>query len=99
LGYSVGRWERNTLVVDTVGLNDRSWLDASGSPHSEALHVVERFKRRDFGHMDVEATIDDPKMYTKAFSIQFTENLIPDSDVTEYVCNEDEKDLSHLKGK
>ncbi len=98
LGYSVGKWEGNTLVVDTVGLNDKSWLDASGSPHSEALHVVERFHRRDFGHMDVEVTIDDPKMYTKPFSIQFTEDLIPDSDVTEYFCNEDEKDVSHLKG-
>lgn len=98
LGYSVGKWEGNKLVVDTVGLNDQSWLDASGNPHSEALHVVERFHRRDFGHMDVQVTIDDPKMYTKPFSIQFTEDLIPDSDVTEYFCNEDEKDLSHLKG-
>ncbi len=98
LGYSVGKWEGNTLVVDTVGLNDRSWLDAIGSPHSEALHVVERFHRRDFGHMDVQVTIDDPKMYTKPFSIQFTEDLVPDSDVTEYFCTEDEKDLSHLKG-
>ncbi len=98
LGYSVGKWEGNTLVVDTVGLNDNSWLDAIGSPHSEALHVVERFHRRDFGHLDVEVTINDPKMYTKPFSIQFTERLIPDSDVTEYFCTEDEKDLSHLKG-
>ncbi len=98
LGYSVGKWEGNRLVVDTIGLNDKSWLDGSGSPHSEALHVVERFHRRDFGHMDVQVTIDDPKMYTKPFSIQFTEDLMPDGDVTEYFCNEDEKDLSHLKG-
>lgn len=96
LGYSVGKWESNTLVVDTVGFNDRGWLDSMGHPHSEALHVVERFHRRDFGHMDVEVTIDDPKVYTKSFSITFTELLQPDSDVTEYFCNENEKDRSHI---
>jgi hypothetical protein len=98
LGYSVGRWEADTLVVDTVGFNDRGWLDGSGHPHSEALHVVERFRRRDFGHMDVQVTIDDPKVYTKPFSIQFTELLLPDSDVTEYSCSENEKDGTHLRG-
>jgi hypothetical protein len=98
LGYSVGRWEADTLVVDTVGFNDKGWLDGVGHPHSEALHVVERFQRRDFGHMDVQVTIDDPKMYSKPFSIKFTELLLPDSDVLEYFCNENERDGSHLKG-
>src|SRR5580698_345512 len=98
LGYSVGRWERDTFIVDTVGFNDRSWLDGMGHPHSEALHVVERFHRRDFGHMDVEVTIDDPKVYTKAFSVKFTELLQPDSDVTEYFCAENERDNSHIAG-
>jgi len=65
LGYSVGRWDGDTLQVDTVGFNDKSWLDGVGHPHSEALHVTERFHRRDFGHLDVEVTIDDPKVYTK----------------------------------
>jgi hypothetical protein len=97
LGYSVGRWEAGTLVVDTVGFNDKSWLDLGGHPHSEALHVVERFHRRDFGHMDVQAIIDDPKMYTKSFSIKFTELLLPDSDILENFCNENEKDRSHSK--
>jgi len=60
--------------------------------------VVERFRRRDFGHMDVQVTIDDPKIYTKPFSIQFTELLLPDSDVTEYFCSENEKDGTHLRG-
>jgi hypothetical protein len=96
LGYSVGKWEGSTLVVDTVGFNDKGWLDASGHPHSEALHVVERFHRRDFGHMDVEVTIDDPKVYSKPFSIKFTELLQPDSDVTEYFCTENEKDRPHI---
>ncbi len=97
LGYSVGKWEADTLVVDTVGFNDKGWLDLIGHPHSEALHVVERFRRRDFGHMDVQVTVDDPKMYTKPFTIKFTDLLLPDSDVTEYFCNENEKDRSHIK--
>ena len=97
LGYSVGKWEGDTLAVDTVGFNDKSWLDGFGHPHSEALHVTERFHRRDFGHLDVEVTIDDPKVYTKSFSVKFTELLLPDSDVTEYFCNENERDRSHIK--
>jgi hypothetical protein len=96
-GYSTGKWEGDTLVVDTVGFNDKAWLDAIGHPHSEALHMVERFRRRDFGHLDVEVTMDDSKMYTKPFTIKFTERLVPDSDVLEYVCEENEKDIQHLK--
>ena len=97
-GDSIGSWDGDTLVVDTVGFNDKGWLDASGHPHSEALHVVERFHRRDFGHMDVQVTIDDSKMYTKSFSIKFTELLLPDSDILEYFCSENEKDQSHSNG-
>ncbi len=99
LGYSVGKWDGDTLQVDTVGFNDKSWLDGSGHPHSESLHVVERFYRRDFGHMDMQITIDDPKVYTKPFSIKFTQLLLPDTDVTEYFCNENEKDRSHIGNK
>jgi len=97
LGYSVGKWDADTLVVDTVGFNDKSWLDGMGHPHSEALHLVERFHRRDFGHMNVQVTIDDPKVYTKPFSVNFMELLIPDTDITEYFCNENEKDQPHIK--
>jgi hypothetical protein len=97
LGYSVGRWEADTLAVDTVGFNDKSWLDGIGHPHSEALHVLERFHRRDFGHMDVQVTIEDPKVYSEPFSIKFTERLLPDSDTLEYFCNENERDQSHSK--
>jgi len=96
LGYSVGRWDGDTLQVDTVGFNDKSWLDGVGHPHSEALHVTERFLRRDFGHLDVQLTIDDPKVYTKPFSVKFTERLLPDSDVLEYFCAENEKDRTHI---
>ena len=96
LGYSVGRWEADTLVVDTVGFNDKSWLDASGHPHSESLHLTERFHRRDFGHMDLQITIDDPKMYTRSFAIKYAQYLLPDTDILETVCTENEKDRQHL---
>jgi len=96
LGYSTGRWEGDTLVVDTVGFNDKSWLDAFGHPHSDALHLVERFRRRDFGHLDMEITIDDPKMYTKPFSFKVTQRLVPDSDILEAFCNENEKDRPRM---
>jgi hypothetical protein len=99
LAYSVGKWEGEWLVVETVGFNDKGWLDGMGHPRSEALHLLERFHRRDFGHMDVEVTIDDPKVYTKSFSVKFTELLQPDSDVTEYFCDENEKDRPHIGDK
>jgi hypothetical protein len=95
-GYSVGRWESDTLVVDTVGFNDKTRLDAMGHPHSEALREIERYHRRDFGHMDVQVTIDDPKMYTRPFTIKYTKLLLPDTDILEYVCEENEKDAQHL---
>ena len=97
MGYSVGRWEGDSLVVDTVGFNDKAWVDAFGHPRSEAMHLEERYRRRDFGHMDVAVTLDDPKMYTKTFRIQYTLDLIPDSEIGEYVCAENEKDNAHIK--
>ena len=95
-GYSVGRWDGDTLIVDAAGFNDQTWLDSGGHPHSEALRVQERFHRRDFGHMDLTVTVEDPKMYTQPFTIKVTEELLPDSDILESVCNENEKDLTHL---
>jgi hypothetical protein len=99
MGYSVGHWEGDTLVVDTRGFNDRTWLDAFGHPRTEAMHIVERFTRRDFGHIDVQMTFEDPDAYTKPFSIRFTQTLTPDTDVFEYVCNENERDRKHLDAK
>lgn len=96
MGYSVGHWEGDTLVVDSAGFNDQGWLDASGHPQSDELRIHERFQRRDFGHMDLELTIDDPKMYTKPFTVKTTEVLLPDSDILEYVCTENERDRAHL---
>ena len=79
-----------------AGFTDRARLDWLGHPRSEELHIQERFHRRDFGHMDVTITIDDPVMYTKPFTVKATEILLPDSDVLETVCNENEKDRAHL---
>jgi hypothetical protein len=97
MGYSTGRWEGDTLVVDTGGFNDRSWLDAAGHPHSDALHVIERFHRRDIGHMEVQITIDDPKSYSKPFTMKINQLLMPDTDLIETVCLENEKDVKHLQ--
>jgi hypothetical protein len=99
LGYSVGKWQGDWLVVDTAGFNDQGWLDASGHTHSEALRVTERFHRRDFGHLEVELLLDDPKTFTKPVTVRFVEELIPDTDLIESFCSEDEKDLAHLPAK
>ena len=98
LGYSVGRWEGETLVVDTTGFNDVGWLDDGGHPQTEALHVTERFRRRDFGHMDLQLTIDDPKAYTKPWGSTLRLNFQPDDELMESIC-ENEKDVPHMVGK
>jgi hypothetical protein len=97
LGYSIGKWDGDSLVVDTVGLNDRSWLDAFGHPHSEEMRVTERFRRRDFGHMDIQITVDDPKTYTKPFTLNLGQHLLPDTDLIEHFCAENEQDFKHMK--
>jgi hypothetical protein len=97
LGYSIGHWERDVFVVETAGFNDRTPLDLLGHPHSEALRITERFRRRDFGHLDVEMTFDDPKMYTRPFTIKVPHDLLADSDIFESFCDENEKDRAHLQ--
>lgn len=96
-GYSAGHWERDVFVVETAGFNDRTPLDSMGHPHSEALRVTERYRRRDFGHLDLEMTFDDPQMYTKPFTIKVPHDLLPDSDIFESYCDENEKDRAHLQ--
>jgi len=95
LGYSVGKWDGDLWVVDTIGFNDRGWLDARAHTHSEAMHLTERFHRSDFGHMEVQLTIDDPETYTRPFTIKLKQRLLPDTDLLEYYCAENEKDVSH----
>ena len=97
LGYSVGRWEGDTLVITTAGLNDRAWLDSAGHPQTEALRITERLRRRDFGHMDFEITIDDPKAFTRPFTIKTERVLAPDTDLLEDVC-ENERDRALMSG-
>jgi len=99
LGYSVGKWEGDTLVVETTGFNDQSWLDARGHPHTDALRVTERFRRPDFGHIELRATIDDPKAYSRPWTVTIPIELVPDTELLEQVCNENEKDVPHLVGK
>ena len=96
-GYSVGSWDGDTFVVDTLGFNDLGWLDAGGHGHSEDMKVQERFTRTDFGHIDVAVTITDPKVFTRPFTINFVERLLPDTDVFEHFCIEAEKDAAHMK--
>ena len=99
MGYSVGHWEGDWLVIDAVGFNERAWLDAFGHTHSDQLKVTERFHRRDFGHMDVQITIDDPKTYTKPFTVMLTQRLLPDTDLIESYCTENEQDVKHMINK
>lgn len=98
LGYSVGKWEGDTLVVDTTGFNDRGWLDDGGHPQTEALHVTERFRRRDFGHMDLQLIIDDPQAYTRPWGPTLHLKLQADDELMESIC-ENEKDVPHMVGK
>ncbi|MBV9508619.1 MAG: hypothetical protein JO323_26840 [Acidobacteriia bacterium] len=99
LGYSVGHWDGDTLVVETSGFVENSWLDNGGHPGTNSMHVTERFHRRDLGHMEIQMIIDDPKAYTKPWSVKVAYNLLPDTDLLEYICSENNKDLEHLVGK
>jgi hypothetical protein len=98
LGYSVGKWEGDSLVVDTIGFNDRSWLDALGHVHSEALHVVERFTRRSFGVIELRLTVEDPKTYLKPVTVTVNLRLHPDTELLENFC-ENERDAHRLTRK
>lgn len=91
LGYSVGKWDGDTLVVDTVGFNDLTWLDNAGTPHSEALHVTERFHRRDKERLDIQITIEDPKTFSKPFTVTEHARLLPAGELTEMICLENRK--------
>jgi hypothetical protein len=95
LGYSVGHWEQDTLVVNSSGFNDQGWLDVGGHPQTESLRITERLRRRDFGHMEYEMTIDDPKAFTKPFTLRADKTLVPDSVLLEDIC-ENERSGTHL---
>ena len=97
MGYSTGRWEGDELVVETVGVTDQSWLDGMGHPHTDRMRITERFRRRDAGHLEIETTIDDPGAYTRPFTYTVKATLVPEDDLLEYFCSENEKDSAHYR--
>jgi len=99
MGYSVGRWDGDALVVESGGFNDRSWLDFAGHPHTESLRITERFRRLDFGHLDLQVTFDDPMAYTRPWTVPVTGTLMADTELIESVCAENERDKVHLVGR
>ncbi len=100
MGYSVGHWEGDTLVVETNGYNDRTWLDRNGHPHTEALRTTERYRRPDFGHLEYTLTLEDPAIYAKPWTLKMGAKLAADTEIIEYVCNENAQSaLKHWAGK
>ena len=97
MGHSIGHWEKDDLVVDTVGFNDLSWLDNVGHPHTEMLHIIERFRRADLGHLEIEFTIEDPGAYSKPWVIKRVADLDTKDEIGEYVCID--RDAAHMVGK
>jgi hypothetical protein len=98
-GDSIGKWEGDTLVVDTVGFNDIFWFDGAGHPHTEKLHITERIHRPDLGHLSLDVTIDDPGAYTKPFTVYGHSNLLVNTEIMEYLCDENNVDVPHIVGK
>jgi len=99
MGHSIGHWEGDTLVIDTIGFNDKTWLDNQGHPHTEKLHVTERLRRPDLGHLDIEFTVEDAGAYPKPWIIKRVADLAPHDEIGEYVCTEGERDAVHMVGK
>ena len=95
-GYSVGHWEGDTLVVESTGFRDDGWLDVFGSPLTEQGRIIERFRRPDYGHLEIDVTIDDPKAYTEPFTVRVNHQVMLDTDLIEFICNENEKSAQHF---
>jgi hypothetical protein len=98
-GYSVGHWEGDTLVVETSGFRDDVWLDINGSPLTNMGRIIERFRRPNYGNLEIEVTIDDPKVYTKPFTVKVQQKIMPDTQLIEFICNENDRSGPHLVGK
>jgi hypothetical protein len=95
----VGRWEGDTLVVETIGFTERAWLDYDGHPHTESLRMTERYRRRDFGHLDVTVTFDDPGAYTRPWTVSVPMELYPDTELLDAACRENDNGLAHTPVK
>jgi hypothetical protein len=98
-GYSTGKWEGDTLVVETAGFPDGIWLDRNGSPLTDAARITERFRRVNYGRMEIEVTVDDPKAYTRPWTVKLIHNLVLNTELIDYICTENERDIGHLLGK
>jgi hypothetical protein len=98
-GYATGKWDGDTLVVESNGFRDLGWLDVEGSPLISSGRIIERFRRPDYGHLEIEVTIDDPKAYTKPWTVTVHQHILPDTELIEFVCQENERDAPHLSGK
>jgi hypothetical protein len=98
-GYSIGHWDGDTLVVETTGFRDDVWLDVNGSPLTNAGKMIEKFRRPNFGHLEIEVTIDDPSQYTKPFTVKVNQQIMLNTDLIEFICSENERSDAHLIGK
>ena len=98
-GHAVAKWDDDTLVVDKVGFNDHAWLDQDGHPTTEKLHVVERYRRPDLGHLEIESTVEDPGVLAKPFTMKRVADLAPTEEIFEFICPENNQDAEHLVGK
>jgi len=98
-GDSVGRWEDDTLVVDRIAFDDRVWLDQELHPHTDKLHVIERYRRPDLGHMEIQITVDDPGTLAKPYTMKRVADLAPSEQIYEFICGENNKDIPHLVGR
>ena len=98
-GDSIARWDGDTLVIDSIGFNDLFWFDFAGHPHTEKLHIIERFRRPDLGHLEYDVTIEDPGTFTKPFVMHGKSALETTTELMEYVCNENNQDVPHITGK
>jgi hypothetical protein len=97
-GFSVGKWEGDTLVVQTIGLRD-TWIDRNGSPITEAAKLTERFRRVNYGRLEIELTVDDPKAYTKPWTVTLKQEIVLNTELLDYYCNDNEKDAQHVSAK
>ena len=95
-GYSIGKWEGDTFVVESTGFKDGQWLDTAGDPFTDAAKITERFRRPDFGHLQIEITVNDRKAYTKPWTVIVNQTLAADTDLLEFICLENEKDIKHM---
>jgi hypothetical protein len=98
-GHSVAKWDGDTLVVDRVAFDERMWLDGASHPHSDKLHIVERYRRPDLGHLEMETTMEDPKALVKPFTQKRVAELAPGQEIFEFICTENNRDVPHLVGK